>query len=226
MARLRRLAVAGLAHWLVQRSLPGRPVFADDEDRERYLAALREAAAALPVRLHGFALCPEQVHLVLTPGDEQAPSRLMQAVGRRYVSAHHRRHGGSGTLWDGRFRSAVVEAGPPLLAVLLLVDGLALEPGHSSAGHHSGRLERRLLLTDPPEVWTLGNTPFERELAWHQRLEAGLGAAQQQQLLAAAMGGWAIGSPAFVHGLAEQLARPTRPRPRGRPARSELDPAG
>ena len=219
MARLPRLAIAGQPHWLIQRGLADRPVFADDIDRDNYLDALREAAASKGVRVHAFALAADEVHLVLTPAEATGPSRLMQAVGRRYVSAHHRRHGGRGTLWDGRFRCAVVEPGPTLLAVLALVDGLAPEPGHSSAGLRCGQPERRLPLSNPPEVWTLGNTPFERERAWRQRLDEGLPAAQRQHMLDVARGGWALGSPAFVRALAEALARPTVPRPRGRPPR-------
>lgn len=226
MARLPRLALPGQAHWLLQRGLAGRPVFVDDIDRDAYLSALREAAAACAVRVHAFALAADEVHLVVTPADAHGPSRLMQAVGRRYVSAHHRRHGGAGTLWDGRFRCAIVEPGAALLSVLTLVDGVAAEPGHSSAGHRCGQSERRLTLVDPPEVWTLGNTPFERESAWQRRLDEGLPAAQRQALLASARGGWAIGSPAFLQSLAEQLQRPTRPRPRGRPARARTTAAG
>lgn len=226
MARLPRLALPGHAHWLIQRGLAGRPVFADGLDRDAYLGALREAATASAMRVHAFALATDEVHLVVTPADAQGPSRLMQAVGRRYVSAHHRRHGGSGTLWDGRFRCAIVEPGPALLSVLVLVDSVAPEPGHSSAGHRCGQGERRLTLVDPPEVWTLGNTPFERESAWQRRLDEGLPVAQRQALLNSARGGWAIGSPHFLQLLAEQLQRPTRPRPRGRPARARSTAAG
>jgi putative transposase len=217
VARLKRLALAGHAHWLLQRGLNGLPVFHDDIDRDSYLAALREAALAHEVRVLGFALADDAVHLVVHPATDEGPSRLMQAVGRRYVSAHHRRHGGSGTLWDGRFRCSVVESGAPLLAVLTLVDGLAPAPGHSSAGHRAGQLERRIGLSDPPELWTLGNTPFERELAWRRRLEEGLPAAQQRNLLDALQGNWVVGSAAFASALADATARPTRPRPRGRP---------
>jgi putative transposase len=219
MARLPRLAIAGQPHGLIQRGLADRPVFADDIDRDSYLDALREATASHGVRVHAFALAADEVHLVLTPAEATGPSRLMQAVGRRYVGAHHRRHGGRGTLWDGRFRCAVVEPGPTLLAVLALVDGLAPEPGHSSAGLRCGQPEHRLPLSNPTEVWTLGNTPFERERAWRQRLDEGLPAEQRQHMLDAARGGWALGSPGFLRALAEALARPTVPRLRGRPPR-------
>ena len=219
MARLPRLVLPGLAHYIIQRSQGGQSVLAHEADRELLLALIARATAAHQVRLHAFALLDQEVQLLCTPPDVRALSRLMQDIGRRYVSAYNLRHGRSGPLWDGRFRCAVVEPGSPLLAVLALVDGLAPEPGHSSAGLRCGHPERRLPLSNPPEVWTLGNTPFERERAWRQRLEEGLPAAQRQTLLDAARGGWAIGSPGFVQALAEAVARPTVPRPRGRPAR-------
>jgi putative transposase len=217
MARRPRLAADGRAHWLLLQALPSRAAFADDLDREAFLAALREAAAPLPLRLHAYALGDDAVHLLLTAAEAGAVSRLVQALGRRYVSAHHRRHGGSGTLWSGRFRSAIVEPGASLLAVLLLLDGLGADAGHSSAGHRLGQPDTRLPLTDPPELWALGNTPFERELAWRRRLNEGLPAAQREALLERLRGNWPVGSAAFAAELAEQLARPTRPRPRGRP---------
>ena len=126
MARLPRLALDAHPHWLIQRGHSASPVFADSLDRQAYLAALREASAAARVRLHAYALLDTEVHLLATPAQAADLSRMMQALGRRYVSAHHRRHGGSGTLWEGRFRCAVVEPGAVALEVLALIDALRL----------------------------------------------------------------------------------------------------
>ncbi len=218
MARLPRLTLAGHAHAVLQRGTGIRPVFADDTDRHTYLHALREALASERCAVHAFALLDHEVRLLATPETADGLGRLMQAVGRRYVSAYHRRHGGSGSLWAGRFRSAVVEPGPLLLEALLWVDGSTLQPGHSSAGHRSGAL-RWPGLSDPPEYWQLGNTPFDREDRWRQLLEQGLPAARAAQLLAAVRGGWALGGEHFTHGLAAATHRPSRPRARGRPRR-------
>lgn len=216
MARLPRLALAGQAHWLSQQAHSAGPAFTDDADRHLYLSALHDAARAEQVRVHAFALLPHEAHLLATPTAAAALGRLMQAVGRRYVSAYHRRHGGSGTLWSGRFRCALVQAGTPLLDVLCLLDGLASEPGQTSQAHRTtdGHLP---LLADPPEYWDLGNTPFERQARWRERVAEGLPSATRQQLLAAARGSWVIGSPAFLQQVAEATARPAAPRPRGRP---------
>ncbi len=222
MARLPRLALPGHAHWLIQRGASGRAVFADDEDRHRYLAALRESAALEQVQVHAYALLDAEAHLLLRPPQPQSLSRLMQALGRRYVSAYHRRHGGSGTLWDGRFRCAVVEPGSALLEVLVLIDGLAGAGGCSTWAQRTGASQGGAaagLATDPPEFWSTGNTPFERQQAWRLRVAEGVAAARAASLLAAASGGWVIGSPGFAATVSEDTGRPARPRPRGRPAR-------
>lgn len=222
MARLPRLALAGHTHYLIQRahgSVAGRGVFADAQDRETFLSALHEAAAAEQVQLHAYALLADEVHLLATPAAGPALGRLMQALGRRYVSAYNRRHSHQGSLWDGRFRCAVVEPGATRLALLCLVDGLSEEAGVTSAAHRTGA-RREPGLTDPPELWQLGNTPFEREAAYRGLLNQGVPAARAEAWRRAALGGWAIGSTAFTAAVADMAARPAGPRPRGRPRRT------
>jgi putative transposase len=216
MARLPRLTLAGHAHAVLQRGAGTQPVFADDTDRQTYLHALREAMVSERCAVHAFALHDHEVRLLATPESADGLGRLMQAVGRRYVSAYHRRHGGAGSLWAGRFRSAVVEAGPVLLDALLWVDGSLLQASHSSVGHRSDG-PRWPWLSDPPEYWKLGNTPFEREDRWRQLMEQGLPAARAAQLQAAVWGGWALGDEAFSREVAASSDRPSRPRARGRP---------
>jgi len=228
MARRPRLVVPGCAHLLLQRGLSAQPVFVDDTDRQQYLDALFEAMRARAVVLHAYALRDDGVQLLLRPPSEEALSLAMQALGRRYVAAFNRRHGRSGTLWDGRFRAGVVQDGDALLQALCLVDaapaGGTLVPGTqaktwSSAAHRLG-LRADPLVSDPPEYWRLGNTPFEREAAYGRLLAHGLDAAASRRIEHAAANGWAIGSPQFLAEIAQRLGRPVRPRGRGRPPRA------
>ena len=219
MARLPRLVLAGHAHCIVQRGHSGQPVFADDDDRSAYLLALREAAAGENVQLHAWALLPGEALLLATPGEAAALGRMVQALGRRYVGAYNRRHRRSGTLWDGRFRCAVVEPGSMRLAALRWIDGQSLEPGVTTAAQRLGAA-RDAWIVDPPEVWALGNTPFEREARYRALLAEGLPAAISQTLRSAALGGWAAGSAAFAARIAQDTERPAAPRQRGRPRRA------
>ncbi len=218
MARLPRLALAGHAHLVIQRGHNGHTVFADAQDRQQYLAALREAAAGAQVALHAYALLDNEVRLLATPAQAAGLARLIQALGRRYVGAYNRRHGRSGTLWDGRFRCALLEPGDNLLRALLWVDTATAEPERTSSAHRTGGALSPAL-TDPPEYWALGNTPFERQARYGAMLQLGVPAPAAQQLRDAALGGWAVGSAAFTAAVAEASARPSRPRPRGRPRR-------
>ncbi len=219
MARLPRLEWPGRLHYVILRGhgalgIPG--VFTDTADRLAFVAALREATQAVAAQVHAYALLHDEAQLLVTPTEPGALGRLMQAVGRRYVSAYNRRHGHRGSLWAGRFHSAVVEAGDLALAALRLVDGASGEHGATSAGHRSGAA-REAWLSDPPEVWSLGNTPFEREAAYRALLAQGSPPTQAAALRRAALGGWALGSAAFIAAAERATARPTTPRPRGRP---------
>jgi putative transposase len=223
MARLPRLVVPGQVHHLLQRGHGAQAVFVDDEDRRQYLQALHEALRAQAVQLHAYALREAEVQLLLRPPSQAALGRLMQALGRRYVAAFNRRHGRRGTLWDGRFRAGVVQQGSPVLQSLLLIDGLRERPGEApawtSAAQRLGQQGRQALVTDPPEYWLLGNTPFEREAAYAALLDRGLPPAEAARIEHAAANGWALGDAAFQLQMAEQTGRPVRPRPRGRPRR-------
>jgi putative transposase len=225
MARRARLVLAGQAHYVIQRGHPDSNLFAEADDRGRFLASLHEAAAAEGVLLHAYALLEHEVHLLATPNSAAGLGRLVQAVGRRYVSAHNRQNQRSGTLWDGRFRACVVEAGPQRLAVLRLIDGLAAEPQHSSAARRLGLVGAegtagRPELHELPELWQLGNTPFEREAAYGRLLQQGLPAAMTEKLRRAALGGWVLGSASFVADVEQTSGQVARPRPRGRPSTS------
>lgn len=228
MARLARLALPGLPHYLIQRGHNQQPVFLDDEDRRAYLAALAESAGAQQVRVLAFCLLDDQVHLLVEPAGADGPGRMLQSLGRRYGAAFNRRHGRSGTLWDGRFRATVLEPGAGLIEAMLCVEQAAQRAGRvaaaldwpwSSAAHHSGR-RRCAWIGDPPGYWSLGNTPFERELAWMRRLDEPLPAAWCEQLLDAVHKGWAFGSGAFIASLGARTGRPLQPRPRGRPRKA------
>jgi putative transposase len=227
MARLPRLAVAGLPHHVIQRGHNRQAVFLDDEDRCAYLGALREAAALQRVAVQAYVLMDDHVHLLVTPPTAASLSKMLQAIGRRYVSAFNRRHGRVGTLWDGRFRATVLENGPHVLTCMryieqnpqrLIPPTAAIDYPWSSAGHHLGQ-RRDPLVTDHALFWALGNTPFERELAWRSLLDEPLGSAEIQAHTDSALKGWALGSGAFLANLGAAIERPMAPRPRGRPSR-------
>lgn len=227
MARLPRAVWPGQAHLLVQRGHSGQPVFIDTDDRLRYLTALRDAALDSGVALHGYGLLDTEVRLLATPSSADGLARLLQTTSRRYVRLFNQRHRRSGSPWEGRFRSAVVEGGDWFVACLRYLESGdatdADEPfpaARSSARHHLG-LAGSPLLREHPAYWALGNTPFEREAAYRRLLERPLPPPQLAGILQALRSGWVIGSPSFAAAAAEHTGRRTVPRRPGRPRAAE-----
>lgn len=229
MARLPRLSVPGFAHHLLQRGNNRQPIFADEADFEAMRALLAAHARAERVALHAYVLMPNHFHLIATPQTEDGLPRFMQAIGRGYVRAFNDRHGRSGTLWEGRFRCAVLQAERHLLPAMAYCDLNPVRAGlvaaaadwqWSSHAHFAGARTDRLV-TPHALYWALGNTPFAREQAYEKRLEAGIGAAERQALTESLLGGWALGDAAF---LADLQSRSGRRVSKGAPGRPRAKP--
>jgi putative transposase len=218
MARLARWAVGGLAHLLLLEGHNDQVVFADDEDRRLLLEALLSASAAHAVTLHAVALPQTALHLLARPADRGDLGAMVQTLGRRFVAAYNLRHGRRGTPWNGRFRSAPLQPGESTLQALLHVDGLAREAGGLASSRWSAAT--RGWLVDPPELWALGNTPFEREQAYAQLLDAGVAEPARRCIAAAVRRGLPLGTPEFLAELGSLMGRAAVPRARGRPRRT------
>ena len=110
MARLPRLSVPGYPHHVVQRGNNRQPVFLSDADRQFFLGLLRDSAARNAVAVHAYVLMENHFHLLVTPSLGDSLGRFMQALGRAYVRYFNDMHGRTGTLWEGRYRAAVLQA--------------------------------------------------------------------------------------------------------------------
>lgn len=227
MARLPRLVVPNHLHHLVTRGNNGQAVFLDNADHQQFIDWLREAAQQQRVAIHGYALLPDRVHLLVTPADEEGLGRMMQAVGRLYVPWFNARHDRSGSLWEGRFRATVMEARDYFcpcahwIEYQPVLDGLAVDMAAypwSSHAHHIG-LRKQAWLTDHPVYWSLGNTPFEREAAFQQLCETPPEPRMAEAIDAATRKAWALGDEAFKASLSKLTDRRLQPARRGRPPR-------
>ena len=230
MARLPRISVPGHPYHVVQRGNNRQAIFASDLDRQVMLELLGESASRFGVALHAYVLIDNHFHLLATPDSAQSLSRMMQAVGRRYVRHFNDCNGRTGTLWDGRYRSALLQSERFLLACMVFLDlhpvrsGLVTQPQDypwSSYAHYTGARTDRLV-TRHALIWALGNTPFARESAYRDLVQAGNGARLDDALTRSASGGWPLGDAAFVSLLQRQTERRLSRGSPGRPAASAV----
>ena len=231
MARLPRLTIPGYPHHIIQRGNNRQAIFGDRADYELLLELIDEHARKQRVALHSYVLMSNHFHLLATPETVDGIPQMMQAVGRRYVRNYNLRHARTGTLWEGRYRSTLIQAERYLLACMVYIDlnpvraGMLADPAEypwSSHQHHVGRRNDRLV-TPHPLYWALGNTPFAREQAYAELVRTGISQAQQQALTDSALRGWALGEPDYVADLQRRTDRRVVRSQAGRPRMKEPD---
>jgi putative transposase len=229
MARLPRLTLPGLPHYVLQRGNNLQPIFADAQDYACMKDLLREMGRRFAVELHAYILLPNQLHLLATPETADSLPQFMQAVGRSYVRGFNNRHGRSGTLWEGRYRGTVLEPQAWLLPAMVVLESQAVAQGlaaravdyaFSSARHNAGAQVDGMLRLHRA-YWSLGDTPFAREAAYAQLLDRGASEEVQEVVLQAALKGWVLGGDSFVQGLQQQTERRLTRQKAGRPVRGD-----
>ena len=109
MPRRPRVSIPGYAEHIIQRGNNRQPIFACDEDIKAYANWLGEYAKKFEVSIHAWVFMTNHVHLLCTPNSTTATSKMMQSLGRQYVRYFNYNYQRTGTLWEGRFKSCLVQ---------------------------------------------------------------------------------------------------------------------
>lgn len=174
MPRKPRFFLPGVPVHVVQRGNNRQPIFFDDLDYRAYLNWLKEASERWSCRIHAYVLMTNHVHLLMTPDGADGVSRTMQYLGRRYVPYINHTYQRSGTLWEGRFKSSLVQTEAYLLACYTYIElnpvraGMVKHPGHyrwSSYAHHANG-ETNALITEHAEFLRLASSDQGRRDAY------------------------------------------------------------
>lgn len=227
MARKARFVIPGQAMHVLVCGHNQQTIFAKELDYKHYLDWLRQAAKAFECAVHAFALMPNHAHILLTPQKEESLARAMQSLGRRYAQYFNQSHARSGTMWAGRFCSSLIDPSYVLrcqryIELNPVRSGLESRPedakNTSYTTHIGGKGET--WLTDHPSFWGLGNTPFERQLAWANFVQEGAPNQEEQAITAHILRSKPWVSPDFrsqnyKFGLDQGLIKP-----RGRPKKT------
>ena len=225
MPRRARLKVVGLPLHLIQRGNNRSACFYADEDYSLYLHHLGELARKFHCALHAYVLMTNHVHLLLTPARLDGPSLLMKHLGQRYVQYVNRVYRRSGTLWEGRFRSSIVQQQDYLLRCYRYIElnpvraGMVRHPreyGWSSyCTNAEGKSSR--LVNAHEEYLALGRQEEERLATYRALFRTELDPKEVDEIRSAVNGGFALGNERFKAEIAAMLGRRVEPGKSGRP---------
>ena len=161
MARLPRLTLPDYPHHIIQRGNNRQAIFNTSADYLYFLELLHENARKFGISIHAYVLMGNHFHLLATPQTDTGLPQMMQAVGRSYVRYFNDLQGRTGTLWEGRYRSTLIQTDQYLLTCMAYIDlnparaGMVPDPKDypwSSHGHYVG-LRSDKLITPHPLFW-------------------------------------------------------------------------
>jgi len=122
MPRQARLEIPGVPLHITQRGVDRCAIFLDDDDRRHYLRLLGESAASHELRIHAYVLMGNHVHLLASSDEQGKVSLTMRQLGQACITAFNRRHRRSETLWEGRFKSCLVDSNRHLLTAYRYIE--------------------------------------------------------------------------------------------------------
>jgi len=229
MPRRPRIHLPHIPLHIVQRGHNRDACFFAEDDYLAYRHWLGEALAATGTLLHAYVLMTNHVHLLLTPPEPQAVSRFVISLGRRYVQYINRTYRRTGTLWDSRYKSSLVQADAYLLLCQRYIElnpvraAMVDDPAHYrwSSYRANGLGQEDKLLAAHPVYAALGQDAAERQSAYRALFRTELDAEAISDIRMALNQGQPLGGSRFVDSIELATGRRCEVRPRGRPRKQE-----
>ena len=110
MPRQIRYTPPGIPQHVIQRGNNRKATFFSEEDYMRYLSDLKSASDQHQCEVHAYVLMTNHVHLLMTPHKGDGIAKTMQSLGRRYVVYINQTYRRTGTLWEGRYKAALIDS--------------------------------------------------------------------------------------------------------------------
>jgi putative transposase len=219
MPRTARASVGGYCYHALNRGNGRAQVFHDPDDYHDFTRLLRQACARIPMRLLGYCLMPNHFHLVLWSIEDGDLSTWMQWLLTSHVHGYRMRYGGSGHVWQGRFKAFPIAQDDHLLTVLRYVERNPFRAGLVASAEDWPYSSLPLWLQPPLLPW-LDPGPVPRHPAWLEHVHAPHTDAELAALRRCTERGTPFGSATWVERTAEQLGLESSLHHSGRPTKS------
>ena len=225
MARLPRLCPPGIAQHVIQRGNNSSVYFVSEQDFSAYTNWLNDYSQEFDVAIHAWVFMTNHVHLLVMPTTEEGVSSMMQALGRRYVRYFNHTYRRTGTLWEGRFKSSLVQSDNYLLQCYRYIElnpvraNMVSDPSdYPWSSYRCNAFGNVSTLCTPHEEYLkLGQQQEERLRAYRDLFKVQMGEALLEQIRETVNKGLALGNDRFKDEIEELYGRRVKPAKMGRP---------
>lgn len=228
MPRRPRIHLNDVPLHIVQRGHNREACFYAEEDYHAYLHWLGEALTKERCALHAYALMTNHVHLLLTPRQAENVPRLIIALGRRYVQYINKTYRRTGTLWDSRYKSSLIQAETYLLTCQRYIElnpvraAMVDDPGHYrwTSYRTNGLGQPSAILTPHPLYMALGENDSARQGAYRALFRSQLDRAAVDDIRLALGQNQPLGNERFYARIEKLTGQRREAKPQGRPRAS------
>ena len=229
MPRRPRVALPNIPLHIIQRGNNRQACFYADQDYQFYLEWLGKYAEETGCAIHSYVLMTNHVHMLLTPDKAESVGQMMKKLGQRYVQYVNRTYRRSGTLWEGRFRSCLIQDETYLLTCHRYIElnpvraGMVEHPADYpwSSYHANGQGKGSTILEPHPLYAALGRSNIERQAAYLELFRYQIEPGVIDEIRKSTNGNFVLGDDRFAEQVEAMLGRRARPGKSGRPRREE-----
>jgi putative transposase len=229
MARKPRLCLVGMPHHIVQRGNNKDPIFFSDGDYLLFLDILREAKRKHPCLIYGYCLMPNHFHFLVAPLADENLSLFMKLLGGKYVRNINKAYGRTGSLWESRFKCALVDNDAYFLTCLRYIEmnpvraGIVSTPDEYrwSSFRFRGHGEDYNILDSDLRYEGLGTCPRDRQEEYRRFFQDPNEDAVCTWMRETTHKGGIIGSNEFINKIQQVIGKDVITRPQGRPSLGE-----
>jgi len=225
MPRRPRIHLAGVPLHIVQRGHNRDACFFVEDDYQVYRHWLGEALKESGCALHAYALMTNHVHLLLTPPQPQDVPRLIISLGRRYVQYINKSYQRTGTLWDSRYKSSLVQEDGYLLMCQRYIElnpvraAMVDDPIHYRwSSYRANALGQSDSLITPHPLYTAIAADVScRHASYRSLFRHELDAEAISDIRLALSQNQPLGNARFIDTIAQMTGQYREAKPRGRP---------
>ncbi len=216
MPRIARATAGGLCYHVLNRGNGRARVFHKDEDYQAFIDLIAAASLRLPMRVLGYCLMPNHFHLMVRPFSNGELSTWMQWLMTSHVRRYHAHYHSSGHVWQGRFKSFIVQKNEHFLTAMRYIERNALRAGlvKRAENWRFGSLYWR---TAGRQLGLLTDWPVQRPRRWREMVNRPQSETELEALRRCVQRGRPYGDERWVKRAAKRYDLETTLRPLGRP---------
>ena len=218
MARLPRIVIPNQPLHIMHRGNNKQAIFRSDDDMIRLKEDIAHALSKSDCALHAYVVMTNHLHFLITPKDKQQLAMFMQIMANRYVRYYNTSHHRTGTIWEGRFKSCLVDSDHYLFALYKYIEMNPVKANmvddiadyQWSSYHHNALGETDTLITEHELYKELGDSLERRSQCYKELFDELEISKQQDQITRATLKGEVYGGDGFHRQISQLISRATR----------------